>query len=469
MLFNSAVFGLFIALVIPLYWAIRRSQSRKWLLLVASYVFYANWNYRYLPLLALSTVVDYAAGSRLALAPVGKRRRAWLLASLITNLGILGLFKYGNFLVGSLGPLWEALHVTPFHLPDNIPVGISFYTFQTMSYTIDVYRGRTERCKSPLDFALYVSFFAQLVAGPIVRSTDFLPQIERMRDIRLANLSGGARRFLLGLFKKVVIADNVGLFVGSVFGNPGEHTALTLWAGAWGFALQVYCDFSAYSDMAIDIGRTFGIRIPENFQAPYLARSISEFWQRWHISLSTWLRDYLYIPLGGSRRGTARTYYNLMLTMLLGGLWHGASWNFVIWGGFHGVLLALERFLGLGTDAEARRLGRLPGLLRAALTFNLHCLSLVVFRTEGLADLLVYIPRMFTAWTWSGREEALGVFWAAVLLAMVTAEYFVEGHRLRERAWDRLSAEAQGFVLAILVLAVSFFHVDEVAFIYFQF
>ncbi|NNE06971.1 MAG: MBOAT family protein, partial [Gemmatimonadetes bacterium] len=320
MLFNSSIFAVFLAVLLPLYALLRASAHRKVLLLVASYLFYANWDWRYLSLLLISTAVDYHAGRRLARTDAPGARRAWLLASLVTNLGFLGVFKYGNFIIDLAAPLWTALGVEPIRFPGSIPVGISFYTFQTMSYTIDIYRRKAEPSRRLLDFALYVSFFAQLVAGPIVRSGEFLPQITAMKNLRMGNVSSGTQRFLLGLFKKVAIADNVALFVDNVFQAPQSHSALMLWGGAFGFTLQVYCDFSAYSDMAVGIGRAFNIKLPENFRNPYLARSITEFWQRWHISLSTWLRDYLYIPLGGSRKGPGRTYFNLLITMFLGGL-----------------------------------------------------------------------------------------------------------------------------------------------------
>ncbi len=469
MLFNSAVFGLFIAVLIPLYMLIRTSRWRKVLLLVASYVFYAHWDYRYVSLLALSTVVDYAAGSRLSAAPGRRSRLFWLLASLVTNLGILAVFKYGNFLVASFEPLWSAARITPPHFPDNIPVGISFYTFQTMSYTIDIYRGRTKHCGSVLDFALYVSFFAQLVAGPIVRSTDFLPQVKTMPSLRADNIASGVQLFLLGLFKKVVIADNVGLYVSNIFSSPQEYGAVTLWCGAYGFALQIFCDFSGYSDMAIGIGRAFGITIPANFNAPYLARSITEFWRRWHMSLSSWLRDYLYIPLGGNRSGRMKTYRNLMLTMLLGGLWHGASWTFVAWGGFHGALLSLERFFKKATGVEAQKGFHPGGIIRAVITFHLVCISWVMFRVDGFDQLYLYLKRMFFAWTWDGRGELRGLAWALVLLLLVLGQHAIRGEGRGASMWDRLSAPAQGFALAVLVLLVSLFHVSEVAFIYFQF
>jgi len=469
LLFNSVIFCVFMMVLLPLYWGIRHSTARKWLLLFASYAFYAHWDYRYLSLLLLSTAVDFLAGRRLARVQGRALRRFWLLASLITNLGVLAVFKYGNFLIASAAPLWAWLGVTPLHFPDTIPVGISFYTFQTLSYTIDVYRGRTSECRSLLDFALFVSFFAQLVAGPIVRSTEFLPQLKRMTNLRAASVVSGAQLFMVGLFKKVILADNVGLYVDEVFGQPGNYSAPVLWCGACGFALQIYCDFSGYSDMAIGIGRAFGLQLPENFRAPYLARSITEFWRRWHISLSRWLRDYLYIPLGGNRRGPRRTYANLMLTMLLGGLWHGASWTFVAWGGFHGALLALERLMGWGTDAADRGLRRPTDWLRAVITFMLICISWVMFRADGFPQMFLYLKRMFTAWDYQSPAEAQGLFWVVTMVFLVGGQYLHHGFQIRRRVWDPLPAPLQGLALATLVILLFWYRVDEIAFIYFQF
>ena len=343
MLFNSAIFAVFILIVFPLYALSRGTSFARVVLLVASYAFYANWDVRYLPLLWISTLVDYTAGRRMAASDDPRTRRLWLLASLSTNLGLLGIFKYGNFLLETASPVWTAIGVDPPMLPGGIPVGISFYTFQTLSYTIDVYRRQLEPCDRPIDFAVFVAFFPQLVAGPIVRASELLPQLRKLPPIRGEEVAAGMQRFALGLMKKVVIADNVGLFVDQVFAAPSEYSAFTLWFAAYGFALQIYCDFSGYTDMAIGLGRAFGLRIPENFNVPYLAVSITDFWRKWHMTLSRWLRDYLYIPLGGSRGSQSATYRNLMITMLLGGLWHGAAWTFVLWGALHGAWLAIAR------------------------------------------------------------------------------------------------------------------------------
>jgi alginate O-acetyltransferase complex protein AlgI len=343
MLFYTPAFLVFSLALLGCLALIHRSQPRKLLLLVASYVFYMWWNPAFVLLIVLSTAIDFTVGRRMAAERDPLRRKTLLLASVVSNLGLLGYFKYAGFLSDSLlgvmrmlgfEPGWTSLHVT-------LPVGISFYTFQTMSYTIDVYRERIPASRSPLDFALFVAFFPQLVAGPIVRAADFMPQLER--PVRLHFDQATAFLFLKGLVKKVIFADNVAVFADAIFASPGDWPSAIVWLATLCFAVQIYCDFSGYSDMAIAIARFLGFEIPINFDHPYLARNPSDFWRRWHISLSSWLRDYLYVSLGGNRAGRLRTYRNLMLTMLLGGLWHGASWNFVLWGFLHGALLVAHR------------------------------------------------------------------------------------------------------------------------------
>ncbi len=469
MLFHSPIFAVFLTTVVLLYVSTRSSTARKWILLAASYLFYAHWDYRYVPLLLASTAVDFIAGGRIHRTSDDRRRRFWLLLSLVTNLGILALFKYGNFVIGNLEILWWYFEISPPELPENIPIGISFYTFQTVSYTIDIYRRRSAPAQSALDFALYVAFFGQLVAGPIVRATEFLPQVRSLGELRGDRISHGLQLLLRGLFKKLVIADNVALFVDVVFGAPAEFNAVTLWFAAYGFALQIYCDFSGYTDMALGIGRIFGLKLPENFDAPYLATSLRDFWRRWHISLSTWLRDYLYISLGGSQRSNVRTYANLLITMLLGGLWHGAAWTFVLWGGFHGLWLALERFAH-----ERRRAPRLPDsrfavLGKRVLTFHLVCVGWVIFRADTFANLQIYLSRMLTAWSFDGRGESIGLVWAAVLLSLIVAESLTRRLRLGETLWLRMIPAAQGAVLAGVVWLIALLHVEGNAFIYFQF
>jgi D-alanyl-lipoteichoic acid acyltransferase DltB (MBOAT superfamily) len=471
-LFNSSIFLAFLLVLLPLYAVLRRVGARKALLLLASYAFYAHWDWRYLFLLAGSTVVDWLVSRALDGEQRPGPRRALLLASLTVNLGALAVFKYGNFLIGSLVPLgWLGADARPL-LPVAIPVGISFYTFQTLSYTLDVHARRRPACRSLTDFALYVAFFPQLVAGPIVRSGELLPQLARLPALRMEDIAAGSQRFLLGLFKKVVVADNASLFVDAVFADPSRHGALTLWCGAYAFAVQIYCDFSGYTDMALGLGRAFGVKLPENFDAPYLARSVTEFWRRWHITLSTWLRDYLYIPLGGSQGPAWFTGRNLMLTMLLGGLWHGAAWTFVAWGGLHGLMLAVERLTGtrkrLAEEAEGRH-GGLVGLFNLLVTFHMVCLAWVMFRADGFSAMGTYLGRMCFAWADAPPVPEEALVWAGVTAGLLGTQAVLRRARLKERVWERFTPLAQGISLALLVLAVAALRVDEVAFIYFQF
>ncbi|MFG0315890.1 MAG: MBOAT family O-acyltransferase [Planctomycetota bacterium JB042] len=468
MLFNSSIFLLFIAVVLPLYGLARGSGAKKALLVVASYVFYANWDVRYLGLLWLSTAVDFYAARSIAGTEDPGGRRRWLLVSLVTNLGVLGIFKYGNFVLGNFEPIFSALAWEPPRLPADIPVGISFYTFQTLSYTIDVYRRRTEPVESLRDFALFVAFFPQLVAGPIVRATQFFHQVREMKPLAADRFASGFQRFVLGLFKKVVVADNLSLYVDTIFAAPDEFSALALWCGAFGFALQVYLDFSGYADMAIGLARVFGVELPENFDAPYLARSVTDFWRRWHMTMGAWLRDFVYIAAGGSRHGEVRTSFNLFLTMFVSGIWHGAAWTFIVWGMFHGVILAVERALGVG------RKGRAPPAAGVAFgqwafTFTLVSFALVMFRSEDFASMEVYVRRMFSAFEWLDNGESLGLRWVGVVFAWLGLQWVERRARLRERVWDRWPGIAQGLVLAAMLVLVTVFFVDEIQFVYFEF
>lgn len=386
MLFNSWQFLVFAALVFPLYYALpHRWQNR--MLLAASYVFYGAWDYRFLALIALSTAVDYIAARGIASAGDPRRRRAWLVLSLVTNLGLLGFFKYFNFFVASATDALAALGLDPGSLRLDIvlPVGISFYTFQTLSYTIDVYRGKLEPIRSLRDFALFVAYFPQLVAGPIERATRLLPQIVERRRLSIDMLHKGVWLITWGLFKKAVIANNLAIVVDRTFASGTGATGAEYLIAIYAFAFQIYCDFSGYSDIARGLAALMGIDLMVNFNHPYAATSPRDFWRRWHISLSTWLRDYLYIPLGGSRGTRARTYTALLLTMVLGGVWHGANWTFVVWGLYHGALLAAHRRIAVDAgwrlpDTRAMR------VVSRLVVFHLVCLGWLFFRAENLAQ-----------------------------------------------------------------------------------
>ena len=324
---------------------VKSFKIKKRFLLLVSYYFYSYWDWRFLGLIIISTIIDYTIGNLLLNSKSLKSRKLLVATSVICNLSILGFFKYYNFFLDSFYLFFSFLEQDNSALNIILPVGISFYTFQSLSYTIDIYRKKIKPTKSFFDFALYVSFFPQLVAGPIIRAVDFLPQLESPRKLSRYRLFKGSKLFIIGLFKKSYIADNLAEFIDFGFANPEILNALTLLIVTLAYGIQIYCDFSGYSDMAIGIACIMGYDFKSNFNYPYIAQNIQIFWRRWHISLSSWLKDYLYIPLGGNRKGTIRTYINLLVTMLLGGLWHGASWNFIFWGFWHGIGLSIHRFV----------------------------------------------------------------------------------------------------------------------------
>ena len=415
--------------------------------------------------------MDFLVGRALHSARSPARSRL-LIVSLAANLGLLGFFKYYNFLAGSLAGL---LGFSPrtVHLDIILPVGISFYTFQSMSYTIDIYRGKLQPVKRLSDFALYVAFFPQLVAGPIVRAREFFPQFFQWRPPGRVTTEKGIGLVLTGLVKKMVLADHFASISDLYFGNVAAHPgAWEAWSGTFAFAMQIFFDFSGYTDIARGCGRLLGYEFPVNFRRPYLAGSITEFWRRWHISLSSWLRDYLYIPLGGNRRGRLRTYENLMVTMLLGGLWHGASWNFVLWGGFHGLLLAVERaardcFPTVAVAVpQSIRLALLP--IRTAVTFVLVMVGWVFFRASSFQDSFAVLHSMFL---WDSSGSALlpaGLMFAAGLtlfVALVEERRGVLANLHLAPVWTRVAT------YAFLLLVLELFAVtgEEIPFVYFQF
>ena len=468
MLFTQAEFLVFFAAVLAGLLLIPGNRPKKALLLLASYYFYAYWDWRFLSLIWISTAVDYGVGLALEREEHPRRRKALLALSLGVNLGILATFKYAGFFVDSLEALVEPLGWELGTVRLILPIGISFYTFQTLSYSIDVYRGKLAATRSLLDFALFVAFFPQLVAGPIVRAATLLPQLAAPARRSWRRTLEGTTQFAVGLFKKVVLADNVAVVVDHVFANPGAFDAPTTWLGVAAYAIQIYCDFSGYSDMAIGLARILGYDFLENFNFPYLARGLRDFWRRWHISLSTWLRDYLYIPLGGSKAGPWRTAGALTATMLLGGLWHGAAWTFVAWGAFHGLALVVEHAL---TPAWRRLTARVPlGVAwkgaEWALTFAAVLVGWVLFRAQGFEAALLILRQMF----WPQE----GLSWispgALVALALVAAAHLarVAGGRHRlvlpVEAWYTPAAVATMLWLSVLLRP------DNLnPFIYFQF
>jgi len=465
MLFNSFHFVAFFLVVLALSQTLRAWPfAQKLMLLAASYYFYGQWQWHYLLLVWFSTLVDYAIGLRLPHTP---RPRRLVVLSVIVNLGFLAVFKYANWLIATvndgaqaLGSVW---HLTPIDL--LLPVGISFYTFQSLSYTIDVYRRELPPRRNLLDYALAVAFFPQIEAGPIVRAREFLAELDGEQRVGLADIRRALVLIALGYVKKIVLADNLALLVDPVFDTPLAHGFWDCLLAVYAFAFQIYCDFSGYTDIAIGCALLLGIRFPPNFDYPYAARSLQEFWHRWHMTLSRWLRDYLYIPLGGNRKGHGRTYANLMLTMLLGGLWHGASWNFVIWGGLHGAYLAGERAWPANLAIPLPR--AIAVALRVLITFHLTCLAWVFFRARDLDLAIDMLGRLAQPQWRAFALDAQGTT-AALLVGLFAAQQLGAHLRYKERiaAHDGLLVIMLGLVMAALIL---FAPSHSAPFIYFQF
>lgn len=474
MLFNSHTFLLFFAVVLVLYQLPVSWRSKKLQLLVASYLFYAAWNPPFVLLLWLSTIVDWQAAKIIDRASGPWQRRFGLSVSLLTNLGLLAFFKYGNFALENFQFVLSSLGVyyQPPGLDIILPVGISFYTFQTLSYSLDVYRGKMRAWNSFLDFALYVTFFPQLVAGPIVRAVDFLPQCIQPRRVTSRAVSWGFNLLLIGLFQKVVFADGLlAPIVDRVF-QMDVVDPVTAWIGTLAFAGQIYCDFAGYSTCAIGAAMCLGFALPDNFRFPYAAVGFSDFWRRWHISLSTWLRDYLYISLGGNRVGATRTHVNLMLTMLIGGLWHGASWTFVAWGGLHGLYLVAERSLQSRAFA-ANPLWQQPPvrLVLAGITFFLVCLSWTLFRSGSLAQGFEMLSAMLLldGGSMSVRLDRWNIMVGGGLVGAIVASHWFMRERTLESVFERLPLLVWSGVNGLMLIAILMMPSDDRAFIYFQF
>jgi alginate O-acetyltransferase complex protein AlgI len=439
MLFNSFEFVVFLALVLLLYYRLRH-DGQNWLLLIASCVFYGWWDYRFLGLVAFSAVVDYSVAIAISGESDDRRRRRLLMISLVSNLGLLAFFKYYNFFADSAEHVLRTFGFTPDRLTLEIvlPVGISFYTFQSLSYTIDVYRRRLEPCRNPRDFAVFLLFFPQLVAGPIERATHLMPQVLRPRHATAEMIREGLWLILFGFYKKVVLADNLSSFTGRVFGNPSGAHGLEVLIAVYAFAFQIYGDFSGYSDIARGTARLLGFDLMHNFRMPYLSTTPSEYWQRWHISLSSWLRDYLYVPLGGNRLGVLKTYRNLMLTMVLGGLWHGAAWNFVAWGAYQGALLCGHRLIAGKTPPEQRDAPLTARRLwRAALFFQLVCFGWLLFAVRKLSDVAVLAHQLVSPFELNGKAALADLFLFATPVMAIDLALFHHGSHESVGSWRR--------------------------------
>jgi alginate O-acetyltransferase complex protein AlgI len=463
MLFNTAPFFLFLAASLLLFYGIPE-RFRKYVLLIASYFFYACWNPRFVPLLLTLSAIDYTVGLGLGgVRPLW--RKPLLIAGLGANLAFLGFFKYFNFLAGNAA-LAFGMPADAWRLDIILPLGISFHTLQSISYIVDVYRGEQKAIRNPVDYSLFICFFPQLVAGPIVRARVFFRDFYQWRAPDGEAVGQGLFLLLLGLVKKMAFADQFAKVVDGYFGNvSAEGGLLTAWSALFAFSMQVYFDFSGYTDMAIGMAKLFGFHFPENFRRPYLATSVSDFWRRWHISLSSWLKDYLYIPFGGNRHGRFNTYRNLMATMLLGGLWHGASWNFVMWGGLHGLMLSVERIArGNGPLKQVRGWQYVP---RVLLTFTLVTITRVFFRSAGFAQSVQVIRQMFGGAPGRFLLEPWHLYLVGISLAFAWIEerHGATARLMKAPAWAYASA-----VFGMLVCLEVFGVVDaSIPFVYFQF
>lgn len=478
MLFNSIDFAIFLPVVFVIYWMLSNLSFRvqNVFIVLASYLFYGWWDWRFLTLIVFSTLVDYTVGIGLGKETEERKRKMLLLTSVLVNLGLLGFFKYFNFFVANFNAAFTILgqDLRLSSLQIILPVGISFYTFQTMSYTIDVYQRRLKPTTDLIIFSAYVSFFPQLVAGPIERATQLMPQFLRKRIFDYNQAVDGMRQILWGMFKKVVIADSCAVYVNQIFDDPTIHSGSTLMLGAVLFAFQIYGDFSGYSDIAIGTGRLFGFNLMRNFAYPYFSRDIAEFWRRWHISLSTWFRDYVYIPLGGSRVGTYRTVRNVFIIFVVSGFWHGASWTFIIWGALNAIyflplLLSKNNRANLDTVASGRVLPSFSELGQMLLTFALTCLAWVFFRARNTSEALDYLSGLFDASIFQVPNLQIVPLLALITLQIITEWVqrekqhgleFATDHRYRSLRWCSYLA------LCILILS----HFGEAnTFIYFQF
>jgi alginate O-acetyltransferase complex protein AlgI len=482
MSFDSLDFAIFLPIVFAVYWLVPRGNLRLqngWIV-AASYLFYGWWDWRFLSLILFSTSMDFLVGLGLMRQADGAGRKAILWLSVIVNLSFLGVFKYCNFFIDSFVQVFSFLgaEIQPRSLDIILPVGISFYTFQTLSYTIDVYRRRIEPTRSFVDFAAFVSFFPQLVAGPIERATHLLPQFQAKRVFDRGKAVDGLRQVLWGLFKKVVVADQCGKFADLIFNNSGDYSGSTLVFGALLFAFQIYGDFSGYSDIAIGTSRLFGFDLTRNFHFPYFSRDIAEFWRRWHISLSTWFRDYLYIPLGGSRGGTWNKVRNTFVVFVVSGFWHGASWTFVVWGLLHAcyflpLLLTNSNRTNLDGVAEGRTFPRADEFLRMLLTFGLTVFAWIFFRANSLEHAFGYISGMFSPALLDIPRFA-GGFEILTVTGLVGTCLLVEwqgraGQYAIEHLGTTWGRPGRYLLYYAIIAAIFWFGGNEQQFIYFQF
>lgn len=470
MLFNSFIFLIFFPTVVLLYFLLPH-KYRWFFLLIASYYFYMNWKPVYAVLILASTIVTFSSAILMEYTAEQRKKRVFLIVSLLINFGILFTFKYFNFINENIIAILESMNVR-WSVPNLdllLPVGISFYTFQAVGYTIDVYRGEIKAEKHFGIYAIFVSFFPQLVAGPIERAKNLLPQFRRKHNLDPARLESGLKQMIWGFFMKVVVADRLALFVNATYNNVDAHNGTTLLIGTIFFAFQIYCDFAGYSNIAIRAARIMGFDLMTNFRRPYFAVNIGEFWHRWHISLSTWFRDYVYIPLGGNRVGKSRNYYNLFITFVVSGIWHGANWTFVIWGALHGFYMTLQKLFKY--DKISIKKSALRRLLMIVFNLFLVLMAWIFFRANSISDAFTIIAKIFTnpgiPFKGSVDTYLYGLFGLAVLLLKeIHEEYFPEKRKFFESNNPVKSAFASA-IMIIIILSIGVF--DGSQFIYFQF
>jgi len=482
MLFNSLDFAVFLPIVFILYWFVtnKNLKLQNLLIVVASYVFYGWWDWRFLSLILFSTLIDYTVGRKLRDENRASRRTVLLWTSILVNLGFLGFFKYYNFFLDNFITAFRffGMEFGAGSLSIILPVGISFYTFQTLSYTIDVYKKKLEPTDDFIAFAAFVSFFPQLVAGPIERATNLLPQFYKKRKFDYNNAVDGLKQILWGMFKKVVIADNAAQFANEIFNNSGDYSGSTLALGALFFAFQIYGDFSGYSDIAIGTSRLFGFNLMKNFAFPYFSRDIAEFWRRWHISLSTWFRDYLYIPLGGSKGGTGMKVRNTFIIFIVSGFWHGANWTFIVWGALNAIyflplLLAKKNRQNIDVVAKDKFFPGFTDLLKMLTTFGLTCIAWVFFRARDIEHALSYLaevfsPSLFTSLAFEGQEKLMNMTYVLVFFVIIEWLGRDQEHAIAKLGHNFKRPVRWAIYYAILLL-MFYMRGAQQEFIYFQF
>ena len=481
MLFNSIEFAIFLPIVFFIYWFFvsKNLKSQNLFIILASYVFYGWWDWRFLSLIFISTVQDYYCAQRIHSHTDQSKRRLWLSISIFINIGILGFFKYYNFFAENFVTAFKFFGYQPSMASLNIilPVGISFYTFQTMSYTIDVYKKKIDPTNDFIAFAGFVSFFPLLVAGPIERATNLLPQFFKNRTFKYSEAVDGMRQILWGLFKKIVIADNCAEYVNNVFNAPGDYTGISMLLGAIFFSFQIYCDFSGYSDIAIGTARLFGFKAMRNFNFPYFSRDIAEFWRRWHISLTTWFRDYVYIPLGGSRGSTTKIFRNTIIIFLVSGFWHGANWTFIVWGGIHAafflpyIMLHKNRSY-IDTVAKGKFLPSIKEIFQMFTTFLIVMISWIFFRAEDLTQAVDFIRKMLYlhGYSYIFNHRQLAIINLCLIIILLFIEWISREEQYGlEKQWQLLKRPYRWAIYFIIFMVILTFSGQQETFIYFQF